>query len=136
MVTIFSDGACSGNPGPGAYAAIIRSKDGTEHVIADFEDHTTNNRMEMMAVIAALEHFKKPIHCTVVTDSQYVSKGITEWMPKWIKNQWRSKVSKEEVKNVDLWKRLNQLTQFHAVELQWIRGHSGHPENERCDEIA
>jgi ribonuclease HI len=136
MIEIYSDGACSGNPGPGAYGTIIRKEDGSEEELSGYHPHTTNNRMEMMGAIAGLEYFKTPIKCLIVTDSQYVSKGITEWLPGWVKNNWRSKVSKSEVKNVDLWKRIYALVQKHDVKLEWVRGHDGHPENERCDEIA
>jgi ribonuclease HI len=136
MIKIFSDGACSGNPGPGAYATLITHEDGSEDVLSGFDPQTTNNRMEMMGAIAGLEFFKNPIECLLVTDSQYVSKGVTEWLPGWIKNKWRSKVSKSPIKNVDLWKRLHVLVNHHTVEMLWVRGHDGHPENERCDEIA
>jgi len=136
MIKIFSDGACSGNPGPGAYGTIIQLDDGSEEILSGYAPQTTNNRMEMMGVIAGLEFFKDPIHCIVITDSQYVTKGVTEWMPKWVKNNWNSRVSKSEVKNVDLWKRIHKLVNFHTVELEWVRGHQGHPENERCDAIA
>lgn len=136
MIKIYSDGACSGNPGPGAYGTIIQFDDGSEVELSDFHPATTNNRMEMMGAIAGLEYFKDPIQCVLITDSQYVSKGITQWLPGWIRNNWRSKVSKTQIKNIDLWKRIHALTHFHRVTPEWIRGHQGHPENERCDAIA
>lgn len=135
-IQIFSDGACFGNPGPGAFATLIRFEDGREKVLTGYEPQTTNNRMELRGVITGLAYFTQPISCLVVTDSQYVSKGITEWMPKWVKNHWRSKVTRTQIKNLDLWQQLYQLTQTHTVRLKWVRGHAGHPENERCNDIA
>lgn len=136
MIKIFSDGACFGNPGPGAYATLIHWEDGEEKVLTSFEPNTTNNRMELMAVIAGLSFFKDPIECIVISDSQYVTKGISEWMPSWVKNNWHSKVSRKPIKNVELWKELHELLQKHHVHTEWVRGHTGHPENERCNDLA
>ncbi|MDT8370913.1 MAG: ribonuclease HI [Gammaproteobacteria bacterium] len=133
-VKIFSDGACSGNPGPGGWGAILQAK-GTEKELSGGEKNSTNNRMEMMAVIAALEAIKRPCHVTVTTDSQYVMKGMLEWLPGWKKRGWKT-ASKQPVKNVDLWQRLDQAALPHKLEWEWVRGHQGHPENERADELA
>ncbi|MDF1588600.1 MAG: ribonuclease HI [Gammaproteobacteria bacterium] len=133
-VKIFSDGACSGNPGPGGWGAILQAK-GTEKELSGGEKNSTNNRMEMMAVIAALEAIKRPCHVTVTTDSQYVMKGMLEWLPGWKKRGWKT-ASKQPVKNVDLWQRLEQAALPHKLEWEWVRGHQGHPENERADELA
>ncbi|MBE0438782.1 MAG: ribonuclease HI [Gammaproteobacteria bacterium] len=133
-VKIFTDGACSGNPGPGGWGAILQSK-GTEKELSGGEKESTNNRMEMMAVIAALEAIKRPCHVTVTTDSQYVMKGMQEWLPGWKKRGWKT-ASKQPVKNVDLWQRLEQAALPHKLEWEWVRGHQGHPENERADELA
>lgn len=133
-VKIFTDGACSGNPGPGGWGAILQSK-GSEKELSGGEKDSTNNRMEMMAVIAALEAIKRPCHVTVTTDSQYVMKGMLEWLPGWKKRGWKT-ASKQPVKNVDLWQRLEQAASPHTLEWEWVRGHQGHPENERADELA
>ncbi len=133
-VKVFTDGACSGNPGPGGWGAILQAK-GSEKELSGGEKESTNNRMEMMAVIAALEAIKRPCHVTVTTDSQYVMKGMLEWLPSWKKRGWKT-ASKQPVKNVDLWQRLEQAALPHKLEWQWVRGHQGHPENERADELA
>lgn len=133
-VEIFTDGACSGNPGPGGWGAILRYN-GTEKELYGGENPTTNNRMEMMAVIVALEALKKPVHVHLTTDSQYVKNGITQWMPQWKKRCWKTSDNKP-VKNVDLWQRMEAAMSPHCVTFQWVRGHNGHPENERCDELA
>jgi ribonuclease HI len=133
-VKVFTDGACSGNPGPGGWGAILQSK-GHEKELSGGEKESTNNRMEMMAVIAALEAIKRPCHVKVTTDSQYVMKGMMEWLPGWKKRGWKT-ASKEPVKNVDLWQRLEQAASPHKLEWEWVRGHQGHPENERADELA
>lgn len=129
-VEIFTDGACSGNPGPGGWGAILRYN-GHEKEISGGEAETTNNRMEMMAVIAALEALKKPSSVDLYTDSQYVQKGITEWIAGWKKKNWPAKI-----KNQDLWQRIDSLTQLHKVKFHWVRGHDGHEENERADALA
>ncbi len=134
MVEIFTDGACSGNPGPGGWAAILRWN-GHEKELSGGEPQTTNNRMEMMAAIAALEALKRPSAVALTTDSQYVMKGITEWMPGWKRRGWKT-ADKKDVKNRDLWERLDAALQRHSVRWHWIKGHSGHLENERADELA
>lgn len=133
-VEIFCDGACSGNPGPGGFGCILRS--GTrEKELSGADLHTTNNRMELLAAITALESLKRPCEVTLTTDSQYLVKGMTEWIPGWIRNGWKNS-KKEDVLNRDLWERLLALSSVHQVHWRWIRGHNGHPENERCDELA
>ncbi|EEF80066.1 ribonuclease HI [Methylophaga thiooxydans] len=133
-VEIFTDGACSGNPGPGGWGAILRSS-GTEKELSGSEKQTTNNRMEMMAVIVALEALKRPCRVTITTDSQYVIKGMTEWLPGWKAKNWKT-AAKKPVKNVELWQRLDNAINQHEVEWQWVRGHQGHVENERADQLA
>ncbi|MEQ8347145.1 MAG: ribonuclease HI [Sneathiellaceae bacterium] len=133
-VEIHTDGACSGNPGPGGWAALLRFN-GQEKELAGAEAQTTNNRMELMAAIAALEALKRPMGVRLHTDSQYVRTGITEWLPKWVRNGWKT-AQKKPVKNADLWQRLQEAARPHDVEWIWVRGHSGHPENERVDELA
>jgi ribonuclease HI len=133
-VEIFCDGACSGNPGVGGYGAILRyGKKETE--ISDCDPLTTNNRMEMLAAIAALEKLKKPCRVTIITDSNYLVKGMTEWIKMWVKNKWKSS-QKKEVLNRDLWERLLEASKKHDIQWIWIKGHSGHPENERCHRMA
>lgn len=131
---IFTDGACSGNPGPGGWGAILRSGD-AERELFGGEAGTTNNRMELTAVIRALEALKRPVAARVHTDSQYVQKGITEWIHGWKQRGWKT-AGKQAVKNEDLWRELDRLASLHKIEWVWVRGHSGHPENERCDELA
>lgn len=134
IVEIFADGACSGNPGLGGYGAIL--KYGREiKEISGYEYETTNNRMEMTAVIKALELLKRPCKIRIFTDSNYVVKGMTEWVTGWIKRNWLNS-RKKPVLNKDLWERLLKLSQSHQIEWKWIRGHHGHPENERCDQLA
>ena len=133
-VEMFTDGACSGNPGPGGWGVVLRSKN-TEKELSGAEKDTTNNRMEMMAVIAGLEALKRACRVTVTTDSQYVMKGMTEWLPGWKARNWRT-ASKQPVKNADLWQRLEKAINPHKVEWQWVRGHNGHAENERADQLA
>ena len=133
-VTIFTDGACSGNPGPGGWGAILRFGD-VEKELKGGENLTTNNRMELMAAISALEALKKPTAVDLTTDSQYVRQGITSWIHNWKKNGWRT-ASKEPVKNVDLWQRLDAALKTHDVRWHWIKGHAGHAENERADQLA
>jgi ribonuclease HI len=134
VVEIFSDGACSGNPGPGGWGALLRW-DGHVKELSGFEPQTTNNRMELMAVIAGLEALKRPCRVRLTTDSQYVHKGMTEWIAGWIQKGWKNS-KKEDVANRDLWERLLDSTRRHRVEWHWVRGHAGHAENERCDELA
>jgi ribonuclease HI len=133
-VEIFTDGACSGNPGPGGWGAILRWN-GHEKELSGGERATTNNRMEMMAAIAALEALRRPSDVELTTDSQYVMKGVKEWMPNWKRRGWKT-ADKKDVKNRDLWERLDAALQRHSVRWHWIKGHSGHPENERADELA
>ena len=134
IVDIFTDGACSGNPGPGGWGAILRWR-GTERELSGGEAETTNNRMELMAAIEALESLKRPVKARLHTDSQYVKGGITLWIDKWKRNGWKT-AARKPVKNADLWHRLEQAAAAHDVEWHWVRGHMGHPENERADELA
>jgi len=134
MVEIHTDGACSGNPGPGGWGALLRWN-GQEKELAGAEPQTTNNRMELMAAIAALEALKRPTTVRLHTDSQYVRNGITEWLPKWIRNGWKT-AAKKPVKNADLWQRLQAATEPHTVDWIWVRGHAGDPDNERVDALA
>jgi ribonuclease HI len=136
MIDIFTDGACSGNPGPGGWGAILRM-DEKEKELFGGELQTTNNRMEMMAVIEALKALKQPVTLPVRvhTDSQYVQKGISEWIHNWKRRGWKT-ANKEPVKNADLWRQLDQLASLQKVEWIWVRGHAGHIENERADELA
>jgi ribonuclease HI len=133
-VELFSDGACSGNPGPGGYGCILRCGGKTKE-ISGAELETTNNRMEMTAAIVGLESLKRPCDVFITTDSQYLVKGMTEWMDGWLKRGWKNS-RKEDVLNRDLWERLLELSRVHRIQWGWIRGHNGHPENERCDELA
>ncbi len=133
-IEIFTDGACRGNPGPGAWAALLRYQ-GNEKTISGTETSTTNNRMELMAAIQALMAVKKPCQISLSTDSQYVQKGITEWLPQWKRRSWLT-TSKKPVKNSDLWKELAAQADRHQISWEWIRGHSGHPENDRVDSLA
>lgn len=133
-VKIFTDGACMGNPGPGGYGAIIKCVEGARE-ISGGNPETTNNRMELTAVIEALRQLERPSNIVVVTDSNYVVKGMTEWLPGWIKRQWRNS-RKKPVLNRDLWETLVFLSRRHQIEWQWVKGHDGHPENERCDLLA
>ncbi len=133
-VRIYSDGACKGNPGPGGWGAILKWN-GREREIFGGEANTTNNRMELMAVISALEVLSRPCRIEVYTDSQYVQKGIAEWVANWKRRGWKT-ADKKPVKNVDLWMRLDSLASGHSVTWHWVRGHDGHPENERADELA
>jgi ribonuclease HI len=134
MIDIFTDGACSGNPGPGGWGAILRTG-GHEKEISGGEAATTNNRMEIMAVIRALEALKKPSPVTVHTDSRYVMDGATKWLSRWKANGWKT-ADKKPVKNVDLWRALEAAVQRHQVSWRWVRGHDGHAENERADALA
>jgi ribonuclease HI len=138
-VQLFTDGGCSGNPGPGGWAFILRHpKTGKQMEQSGAERQTTNNRMELMAVIAGLETLKRPCAVKLYTDSVYVGKGISQWMPRWKANDWQRREGKQlkPVKNEDLWKRLDQQLKRHKVKYHRVAGHSGHPENDRCDELA
>lgn len=134
LVEIYTDGACRGNPGPGGWGAVLRYR-GHEKDLHGGEKDTTNNRMELMAAIRALESLSRPCKIRLTTDSQYVMKGVTEWMVNWKKRGWKT-ADKKPVKNVDLWQRLDQALAGHQVEWAWVKGHSGHPENERADALA
>ena len=134
VVEIFADGACSGNPGPGGYGAILRFG-GTVREISGCARDTTNNRMEMTAIIQALKLLKRPCRVRVVTDSNYVVKGMTQWIFGWIRRGWRN-AQKRPVLNRDLWEELMALSREHQIQWEWIKGHDGHPENERCDQLA
>ncbi|MDP2698792.1 ribonuclease HI [Thalassospira sp.] len=133
-VTIFTDGACSGNPGPGGWGAILRYR-GVEKELSGGEANTTNNRMEMMAAISAFESLKRPCVADIYTDSTYVRDGITKWIFGWQQRGWKT-ADKKPVKNVELWQRLLEALKPHTVEWHWVKGHAGHPENERCDQLA
>ena len=133
-VQVYTDGACRGNPGPGGWGALLRYND-TEKELYGAERATTNNRMELMAAIQALESLKRPCEVSLTTDSQYVRKGITEWIDNWKRRGWRT-ADKKPVKNQDLWLRLEQATHKHKIHWKWIKGHSGHVENERADALA
>jgi ribonuclease HI len=133
-VQIFTDGACSGNPGPGGWGAILRSG-GTERELSGGEPATTNNRMELMAAISALEALKRPCRVEMFTDSNYVKDGITRWIKNWRRNGWRT-ADRKPVKNAELWQRLDLLTEKHEIDWRWVRGHADHVENERADQLA
>ncbi len=135
QVEIFTDGACSGNPGPGGWGAVLRYQ-GIEKELSGGEKETTNNRMELTAIIEALSILKEPCSVTLTTDSKYVADGITKgWARSWQKNGWR-KADKKPALNSDLWEQLLQLLDTHKVKIVWVKGHAGHPENERCDKLA
>ncbi|HEX9809341.1 MAG TPA: ribonuclease HI [Alphaproteobacteria bacterium] len=134
VVDIYTDGACSGNPGPGGWGAVLRWR-GAERELSGGEAATTNNRMELMAAIQALESLRRPATARIHTDSQYLRDGITRWISKWKVNGWRT-AARKPVKNDDLWRRLDAAAARHRVEWHWIRGHAGHPENERADQLA
>ncbi|EJO95897.1 ribonuclease H [Ectopseudomonas mendocina DLHK] len=133
-VVIYTDGACKGNPGPGGWGALLVYK-GVEKELWGGDPSTTNNRMELMAAIAGLIALTRPCSVKLVTDSQYVMKGIQEWLPNWKKRGWKT-ASKEPVKNADLWQKLDEEVNRHQVSWQWVRGHAGHPGNERADQLA
>ena len=133
-VEIFTDGSCSGNPGPGGWAALLKYQT-VEKTISGFEAHTTNNRMELMAAIQALLALKKSCEVSLTTDSQYLRQGITSWIINWRKNNWRTS-DKKPVKNVDLWQQLDELTHQHQIEWHWVKAHQGHIENEIVDQLA
>ncbi|SDI89840.1 ribonuclease HI [Lutimaribacter saemankumensis] len=135
----YTDGACSGNPGPGGWGVLLRALDGDtilkERELNGGEPETTNNRMELLAAIAALETLSKPSQITIVTDSAYVKNGVTGWIHGWKRNGWKTS-NKKPVKNVELWQRLDEAQRRHDVTWEWVKGHAGHPENERADELA
>lgn len=133
-VHIYTDGACRGNPGPGGWGVLLRYKD-KEMELYGSDSETTNNRMELMAAIRGLETLKRPCEVTLTTDSLYVLKGISEWLPNWVRKNWKTS-SNTPVKNADLWQLLVAAQQPHQVRWEWIKGHSGHPENERADQLA
>lgn len=133
-IEIFCDGACSGNPGPGGWGSILRSGERVKE-LSGAAAETTNNRMEMTAAIAALESLKRPCEVVLTTDSQYLVKGMTEWVHGWLRKGWVNS-KKEPVLNRDLWERLLELSKIHTIHWVWVRGHNGHTENERCDELA
>ncbi|MCK5887648.1 ribonuclease HI [Alcanivorax jadensis] len=134
QVIIFTDGACRGNPGPGGWGAVMRYGT-TEKTLFGGEPDTTNNRMELMAAIMALEALTQPCKVVLTTDSRYVMDGITQWMANWKKRGWKT-ASRQPVKNADLWRRLDAACGKHTIEWQWVKGHSGHPENEKADALA
>ena len=133
-IEIYTDGACRGNPGPGGWGALLVFGD-KEKLIQGADTHTTNNRMELLAAIEGLEALKHPSQVTLTTDSQYVRQGITQWILGWKRNGWKTS-QKKPVKNQDLWMRLDAATNIHEINWQWVKGHSGHPENERVDQAA
>lgn len=133
-IEIFTDGACKGNPGAGGWGVLLRYGD-TEKELYGGEAHTTNNRMELLAAISGLEALKEPCDITLTTDSQYVRQGITNWLKSWKRNNWRTS-NRKPVKNQDLWQRLDELVGKHQVEWKWVKGHSGHRENEIADRLA
>ena len=133
-VKIFTDGACRGNPGPGGWGALLQFKD-TEKELYGAESQSTNNRMELMAAIMGLEAIKRPCRIILTTDSQYVKQGITEWLKDWKLRGWKT-ANRKQVKNVDLWQRLDAAVAQHDITWEWVKGHSGHPENDRVDQLA
>ncbi len=134
FIEIFTDGACQGNPGPGGWAALLRYKEHTKE-ISGGEVQTTNNRMELLAAIQGIRAVQKRLPIFLYTDSEYLKKGMTEWLPQWKKNNWKN-AQKKEVKNKDLWEELDILNQSYFITWKWVRGHDGHPENERVDALA
>ncbi len=133
-VEIFTDGACRGNPGPGGWGVLLRFN-GVEKTIKGSEQETTNNRMELQAAISALESLSRPCNIKLTTDSRYVMDGVREWMPNWKQRGWKT-ANKKAVKNIDLWRRLDELANEHDIEWHWVKGHSGHEENELVDQLA
>lgn len=134
-IEIFTDGACSGNPGAGGWGVILRYGE-TEKELSGGDAQTTNNRMELTAVIEALKALKRECEITLYTDSRYVMDGVNEWMPNWKKNGWRTTNKKSAVKNLELWQELDSLLSKHKIKWVWVKGHNGHPENERVDKLA
>ena len=134
-VEIFTDGACQGNPGKGGWAALLRYGPAVKE-LSGYEEMTTNNRMELTAVIEALKALKRECEITLYTDSRYVMDGVNEWLPNWKRNNWRTTNKKSAVKNIDLWQELDSLLPLHKIKWVWVKGHNGHPENERVDKLA
>lgn len=134
QVDIYTDGACRGNPGPGGWAAILRYRD-NETLIHGAEVETTNNRMELQAAVSALQKLKRPCRVRITTDSRYLMDGIQHWLPNWKQNGWKTS-AKKPVKNDDLWRQLDKLVEGHSITWNWVKGHSGHAENERVDHLA
>ena len=134
-IEIYTDGACSGNPGAGGWGAILRYGD-VEKELSGGETETTNNRMELTAVIEALKALKKPCNIILYTDSRYVMDGVNSWLPNWKQNGWRTANKKTPVKNIDLWQLLESQLEKHKIKWVWVKGHNGHPENERVDKLA
>ncbi|TDF41603.1 ribonuclease HI [Alteromonadaceae bacterium M269] len=134
QMQIYTDGSCLGNPGPGGYAAVLEYKQHVKEVSGGFSK-TTNNRMELLAAIEGLKHLTEPCQVTLTTDSQYVKQGINQWIHNWRKNGWKTS-TKKPVKNADLWQQLDEQVKRHKIDWRWVKGHSGHPQNERCDELA
>ncbi len=135
FINVYSDGACRGNPGPGGWGTLLKYN-GNEKELYGADEDTTNNRMELMGAIQGLEAIKESCHVILTTDSTYVKNGITEWLPNWKARNWKT-AAKKPVKNQDLWMRLDEACQrHHSIEWQWVKGHSGHEENERCDQLA
>lgn len=134
VVEVFTDGACKGNPGPGGWGALLRYGEQEKELFGGARD-TTNNRMELQAAIEALTSLKRPCKVVLTTDSQYVRQGITSWLAGWKRNGWKT-ASKQPVKNIDLWQALDEQVARHDIEWRWVKGHSGHPENERADQLA
>jgi ribonuclease HI len=134
-VEIFTDGACKGNPGPGGWGAVLRAADGRERELSGGEKPSTNNRMELMAAIEALNALKRPCRVNLTTDSNYVRDGITRWIHGWRRNGWKT-ADRKPVKNAELWQALLEAVEPHRVEWHWVKGHAGHPENERADALA
>ena len=135
IIEVFTDGACSGNPGPGGWGVILRYK-GTEKELSGGAPETTNNRMELTAVIEALKALKRECDVVIHTDSRYVMDGVQQWLPNWKQNGWKTSNKKSPVKNVDLWQELDTLLQKHNIRWIWVKGHNGHEENERVDKLA
>jgi ribonuclease HI len=133
-VTLYTDGACKGNPGPGGWGVLMQSGERQREIFGG-EANTTNNRMELMAAIEGLNALKKPCRVAIYTDSNYVRQGMTQWLAQWKRNGWRT-AARKAVKNADLWQQLDQACERHRVEWHWVKGHSGHPGNERADELA
>ena len=134
FVYLYTDGACLGNPGPGGWGVVLSWDEQTKE-LSGGQTHTTNNQMELTAVIKGVEALKRPVSLHIVTDSKYVMQGITQWMAGWKHNGWRT-ASNKPVANLELWKNLDSLLRSHKVSWEWVKGHSGHPQNERCDELA
>ncbi len=135
VVEIFTDGACKGNPGPGGWGAVLRGAGGKERLLSGGEPHTTNNRMELAAAIEGLNALKKPCRVKLTTDSNYVRDGITKWIHGWRRNGWKT-ANRKPVKNADLWQALLDASEGHRIEWHWVKGHAGHPDNERADVLA